>query len=533
MSRPYFHNIFKSKNCDCIIIYSKNNKKHSILIKLDKINNFSNSDLSIKYDPLTKSLSISNISSEAIRLISVEILMSKIDDSVIHIFQNGYQSWSPSFLTGINTKQKYVTNIPILSNFINMGTNLHHNKDSKYWGFSNVLISNMIITLNDKNGITKLFGFADFHNICGEFIVINSEYLIAYEDYDKIIEVGDTLLTSKILEIKGDNIVYEQFADKIGNYMRENITNPTGWCSWYSHGVNINEEKIISNINKIYNSKLNIKYIQIDDGYTKNIGDWLEIDKQKFPNGLDGVIAKIKSKNYKAGIWLAPFLASKTSNILKKHPDWILKDYRDKMVFATFNNAWNGNYTYSLDLTHPGVKAYIHDVFNYYKTLGFEYFKLDFLCAGMLKGQFYDKTLNRVEVYRNALKIIRNAVGKDSFILGCGAPISASIGLVDGMRISPDTDHCWDPPFLAKLFANGVGIPCIKYQLMNVLSRHFMHKKWWINDPDIIILSDKISDKDFIIKERILINTDGPIFFSDDIDNVMDKRKRFIKELLV
>ena len=40
----------------------------------------------------------------------------------------------------------------------------------------------------------------------------------------------------------------------------------------------------------------------------------------------------IKSNNYKAGIWLSPFLVSKSSNIMKKHQDWILKDeYGDNL----------------------------------------------------------------------------------------------------------------------------------------------------------------------------------------------------------
>jgi len=43
-----------------------------------------------------------------------------------------------------------------------------------------------------------------------------------------------------------------------------------------------------------------------------------------------------------------------------------------------------------------------------------------------------------IQAYREGLNVIRKAVGK-SFILGCGAPLLPSAGLVDGMRIGEDT----------------------------------------------------------------------------------------------
>ena len=532
LQRPSFENIFENTNSCCRITYKKINKIHSILLKLDK-KFYEYNDIRLVYDSFDRSFQIKNISNHKIRIVSVEIVICKIDNNITHIFQNGYQSWSPSYLTEIDSTQKYTTNIPIISYFVNLGTNLHHNKYSKYWGFNNVLISNMFTTITDINLDVTLFGFTDYHNMCGEFVLINSEYLIAYEDYNKILDIGEILVTSKIIEIKGGNNVLDIFASKIYNYTSKKIEIPTGWCSWYTNGVNITEKKIISNINSVYNSKLPIKYIQIDDGYVKNIGDWLVCDDKKFPNGLSKIVNMIKSKNYKAGIWLAPFLVSKRSNIMKKHPDWILKDEYGEMVFATFNNVWKGNYTYSLDLSNPDVKQYIFNIFQTLRKQGFTYFKLDFLCSGMLNGSFYDSSLNRVQVYRNALKIIRDAVTSNSYILGCGAPLSASIGLVDGMRISPDTDYLWEPPFFAKMFADGVGIPCIKYQLENVISRKFMHKKWWINDPDVVLLSSKLTYDEFMKQVKVITESGGSLFFSDNLEKVSKKRIEILKSKLL
>ncbi|MGH9448447.1 MAG: hypothetical protein ACRD3O_22425, partial [Terriglobia bacterium] len=53
------------------------------------------------------------------------------------------------------------------------------------------------------------------------------------------------------------------------------------------------------------------------------------------------------------------------------------------------------------------------------------------------------------------------------YLLGCGAPQLASAGLVDGMRIGPDA---WGE----------VGFE-------NVAARYFEAGKWWLNDPDALV----------------------------------------------
>jgi len=123
--RPSFENIFENKNSCCLITYKKTNKIHSILLNLDK-QNYEYDDFRLVYDHFDRSFQIENISNSKIRIISVEILISKIPDNITHIFQNGYQSWSPSYLTSIDSTQRYTSNIPIISHFINLDINVLH-----------------------------------------------------------------------------------------------------------------------------------------------------------------------------------------------------------------------------------------------------------------------------------------------------------------------------------------------------------------------------------------------------------------------
>jgi hypothetical protein len=83
--------------------------------------------------------------------------------------------------------------------------------------------------------------------------------------------------------------------------------------------------------------------------------------------------------------------------------------------------------------------------------------------------------LTRAETYRQALKTIREALGPEVYLLGCGAPQLASVGLVDGMRIGPDA---WG-----------------KYGYENVAARYFEAGKWWLNDPDALLGTDRPAEE--------------------------------------
>jgi len=93
-----------------------------------------------------------------------------------------------------------------------------------------------------------------------------------------------------------------------------------------------------------------------------------------------------------------------------------------------------------LDLTHPGVREHLAEELARLRGLGIGYLKLDFLYGGAIPGRRHDD-VSEVEAYRRGLALVRDAVGPDVYLLGCGAPILPSVGLVDAMRVSPDTFH--------------------------------------------------------------------------------------------
>ena len=60
--------------------------------------------------------------------------------------------------------------------------------------------------------------------------------------------------------------------------------------------------------------------------------------------------------------------------------------------------------------------------------------------AGAVPGPRHED-VDGVAAYRSGLELVREVVGPDVQLVGCGAPLLPSVGLVDAMRVSPDTFH--------------------------------------------------------------------------------------------
>jgi alpha-galactosidase len=96
-------------------------------------------------------------------------------------------------------------------------------------------------------------------------------------------------------------------------------------------------------------------------------------------------------------------------------------------------------------VTRPGVQKWLAERIQQARSWGFDYLKLDFLYAGALPGVRYQKLPGELAL-RKALEIIRQAAGEEAYILTCGVPMLASLGLADGIRVGPDVAPVWEIP---------------------------------------------------------------------------------------
>ncbi|MFH1467474.1 MAG: glycoside hydrolase family 36 protein [Pseudomonadota bacterium] len=306
---------------------------------------------------------------------------------------------------------------------------------------------------------------------------------------------------------------------------RVGADSPTGWCSWYHYYTRVTARHVAGNAAALArHPELGLRFVQLDDGYQAAVGDWLDING-KFPGGLAPVVADIRGHGFAAGLWTAPFFAAARARLLREHPGWRLLDARGRPVSTGFNPVW-GARTCALDLTHPEVLAWLSEVFGTFAGVGFDLFKIDFLYAGLRHGERHDPARSPLEAYRGGLAAIRAAVGEERFLLGCGAPLGPSVGLVDGMRVSPDVKEQWDSP-IAAFFGKGCGYPAARGALRNDVTRWFTHRRWWLNDPDCLLVRDtrtQLTEEEVRTLVTVLGATGGMVLLSDDMAQVSPAR---------
>src|SRR5439155_1058094 len=92
---------------------------------------------------------------------------------------------------------------------------------------------------------------------------------------------------------------------------------------------------------------------------------------------------------------------------------------------------------------HPQVQQWLFDLARRaVQTWGYDYLKIDFLLWATA-GDAHFGGLTHAEAYRKGLGAIRDGMGTEAFLLGCGAPLQHAVGYVNGMRIGTDVDASW------------------------------------------------------------------------------------------
>ncbi len=315
---------------------------------------------------------------------------------------------------------------------------------------------------------------------------------------------------------------------------------PSGWCSWYQFSGEdyigrLTADDIHNNLEALHimRDQLPLEIIQIDDGFETQVGDWFSFN-QGFEDGLTSLATEIRNQGFVPGLWLAPFILHPKSELAARHPDWVLRNRLGRPVNAGF--LWN-SFSQALDLTHPDALTYVNDVIHSAtREWGFPYLKLDFLYAAALPGRHRDPTRTRAQVLRSGLEAIRAAAGEDTFLLGCGCPIGPAIGIVDGMRVGADTATRWRPFYrgIESFLKEEATLPSAFNAAHNALSRSGLHKRWWINDPDCLLLrpETQLTQTEVETIASVIALTGGSLMVSDHIPNLPPERLKIAESLL-
>ncbi|GAB3151436.1 glycoside hydrolase family 36 protein [Microbispora hainanensis] len=272
------------------------------------------------------------------------------------------------------------------------------------------------------------------------------------------------------------------FAERAGIRLRPS---PAVWCSWYQYFSEVTQDDVAENLTAMDELALPVGVVQIDDGYQAAPGDWLT-SSGRFDD-LPGLIGRIREHGRRAGIWIAPMVVARKSALFAAHPEWLVTDP------ASGNPAFAGHVLgdscAALDLTHPGAAEYLADVLRTMRGWGVDYVKIDFVYAGALEGRRHEDVTG-VEAYRHGLRLIREAIGPEAYLLGCGAPILPSVGMVDAMRVGPDIAAYWQNP------SGHPSEPSQANATRNTVARAWQHGRFWINDPDCLMLRPEVERRE-------------------------------------
>lgn len=451
----------------------------------------------------------------ALQLEDCEIELEYDYKKTDRIFLNGYQTWTESREFAPNEKipplNKFLSPINRRYQFKQYGDYFFYPYSGKKGDLHSYTYSyirdkeqiEFIGSLSEKTGYTIIQHQTPKKTL---FIKKDCKGLVIDSDY----QIFDILLCNG-----KEDYVFDLYFQLMG------VTPPkygdaVGWTSWYNYYTDINEEIILENLNAFVENQIPVDIFQIDDGYQQAVGDWL-ITNAKFPLGMKGVADQIKEKGFKAGLWLAPFVCEKNSELFKNNKSWLLKDEFGKPIVAGFCHLWSGRF-YALDIGHPEVRNYLKQVFQ--KVLdewGFDMVKLDFLYAAALKPK---KNKTRGQVMCEGMELLRELVG-DKIILGCGVPLGPSFGLVDYCRIGSDIALKWEDHILKDGIRYRERVSTYN-ALMNAIGRRHLNGRAFVNDPDVYLLRDENISMSITQKRTLLILNvlfGGLLFTSDNLNS--------------
>ena len=85
------------------------------------------------------------------------------------------------------------------------------------------------------------------------------------------------------------------------------------------------------------------------------LGDWV-VDKNKLPEGIEGLLRDAKKHGIKFGIWIEPEMTNSVSELYDAHPDWIIKAPKREAVKG------RGGTQLILDLANPKVQDFVFSI---------------------------------------------------------------------------------------------------------------------------------------------------------------------------
>lgn len=347
------------------------------------------------------------------------------------------------------------------------------------------------------------------------------------------------------------------FADAVGYRYKTKPRQkmPIGWIGGWNFRdafTKENHEKLIMQNAKAINERLKgfgVEYIWISTVNTKDNlpGNWDKDNVYNIPKGLRHLTGYLKERGLKTGLWIAPFWMNEASYNLSHVENAIAVKNGEKAGAGAgriTHQPFNGKRpeelprVYYLDPTHPDQHEFLKKTFSYYNEIGIRYYMVDFLLHGIdPEYDLYDKSMiNGPESYRSSMKVIRETVTDDTYLLSSSGPTYYNIGLVDGVRAARDfgegrpvTKFCGFYP--ANYLTNDFNL--IKEVARDYAITHPNNRRLYVNDSfNMITIGKPVSKNEARVVCSLFGMSGNPVMMGDDIPSITDERLGMIKKIL-
>ncbi len=191
-----------------------------------------------------------------------------------------------------------------------------------------------------------------------------TRFLMGINPYDFCwkLEPGKTFVTPEVVMTYSDEgygkmsrSFHKLYRTRLVRGKYRDSVRPILLNNWEATSFNF-DEKIILDIARGA-KELGIEMLVLDDGWfgkrnddKSSLGDWFE-NREKLPEGVDGLARKINDMGLKFGLWFEPEMISPDSELYRAHPDWC--------IHSGNNPRTLGRNQLILDLSRKDVCDYI------------------------------------------------------------------------------------------------------------------------------------------------------------------------------
>ena len=240
------------------------------------------------------------------------------------------------------------------------------------------------------------------------------------------------------------NSGFETMTHNLHNFAKDNVLRnglrPVLYNSWEATEFKVSCDEQIKLAEKA--KEIGAELFVVDDGWfgerhgiDNGLGDWY-VNRDKFPEGLDPLIKKVKEMDMMFGIWVEPEMVNPLSQLYKEHPEWIYH-------FETRESDTSRG-QYVLNVTKKEGKEFIYNMLdNLLSTYDIDYIKWDAnrpISQTAVEKDIWYKHIEAVYDIVKELKVKHPNVLFEACASGGGRIDYGILGIFDDFWTSDNTD---------------------------------------------------------------------------------------------